>query len=661
MTNSRIESNIIQPDSLTEYTYVKNDFSPISEVEKYSYTSHRVSVPAYNTYIADGDSAYNVFGYYTDWSQYDARLDNKDSPNEDLGRGVDITKIPVDAYDKIILGFLGIVGDRGEKEEVINNAASCGTWPTDPNSTSGFCRNKYEVTFTDPWGDVLSYRNCGFPGFSSNDVISHYNQKDAQGVLGALREMKQKNSSLRIGVSIGGWTMSEIFYGLSRDASARSIFTASVIDILRKFDMITDLDIDWEYPGMPGNTGNTFDDDDSNYYQVLIKELRENLNDSGFSKVKISIAANASVEGLSKANIPSLIEAGVDSINLMTYDFFGTPWAKSLAHHSNLYDNHNSGNNFCVENAVKYLVDAGINMKRVYIGYAAYSRNAKNVDIESFSPLKGTYTPDTRTTTGTFESGTTEWYDVINNYLDLKQGKGKNGFNIYTDKIAEADYLYNAFSKLFLSIDTPRTVKLKGEFVQKYGLGGLLTWTADMDNGLLLNAAREGLGFKIKEQVIDMEPFYFEGADSEVPVKPIAHISGGTEVQIGGDIVLSGKNSIDASSFQWEAPGFPFDKSSHIEVKATADTEGDFNVSLNVWNDAGDTDTTSVVISVKDLSIPQWEPKDYGEPNTKVRNNYNDQGEHIYYNNWWANSTDEPGDPVCTGPTGSGKVWTAFS
>lgn len=151
-------------------------------------------------------------------------------------------------------------------------------------------------------------------------------------------------------------------------------------------------------------------------------------------------------------------------------------------------------------------------MKQIYIGYAAYSRNAKRAKLTSLSPLKGTYNPESPSTTcGTFESGSTEWYDIIANYLDLENQSGRNNFHIYTDETADADYLYNETSQLFMSIDTPRSVKAKGEYVKKNGLGGLFTWTIDMDAGLLVNAAREGLGCSMKHEVIDMKPFYFKG------------------------------------------------------------------------------------------------------------------------------------------------------
>ena len=122
-----------------------------------------------------------------------------------------------------------------------------------------------------------------------------------------------------------------------------------------------------------------------------------------------------------------------------------------------------------------------------------------------------TYTPGYGTTVGTFESGSTEWYDHIANYLDLENQTGRNNFIVYTDEVADADFLYNPQSKVFMSLDTPRTVKAKAEYVKSRGLGGLFTWTADLDRGPLVNAAREGLGCEMTRQTVDMRPFYFKG------------------------------------------------------------------------------------------------------------------------------------------------------
>lgn len=742
MKKQNSDSILVADDQLTSSTYSRNNFNPNTETEKFSYTSHRVSKPVYNTYEKTSENDFKVFGYYTDWSQYDGRLDNPSAANADCGRGVDIKNIPSDAYDKIIIGFLGIVGDKGQKEQTINTAATCGTWPSDPSATAGYCRSQHQATFTDPWGDVLSYRNCGFNGWVSNDVQSHYNQQSAQGVLGALSRLTSLNPELRIGISIGGWTMSNAFYELARDEDARKTFVDSIIEILDKFPMITDIDLDWEYPGLPGNTGNQYDDNDHTYFAQLVSELRNKLDAMQYATVKISIAANAGVKGLEKANIPAMIAAGVDGINLMTYDYFGTPWAEALAHHTNIHAYGNPASEYSIEAAVQYLQSQQVDLSKVYIGYAAYSRGAKNAVLESKSPLAGEYDPGGSTTTGSFESGATEWYDIIYNYLDLESKKGRNGYVLLTDEEADADYLYNDESQHFMSIDTPRTVKAKGEFVRKYGLGGLFTWTIDMDNGILVNAAREGLNATIKNQVIDMSSFYFKGENvedhsgrpvsritgktnvkpdetillsgqtstnavqyqwdaegltldqsseatfkahtatpGEYPVqltvfdskgrqdqssvtvsvaleKPMAKITGNTQI-INGDLFsLSGEDSTNTVAYSWSAKDFSFDGDTEMVVEATATTNGHFTVELTVTGPGGDQDSTSVILNVSDEVIPQWKAQAYKIPGTKVRNDYQGEGEKIYSNGWYAEAYEEPGDPLYTGETGSGKVWS---
>lgn len=92
--------------------------------------------------------------------------------------------------------------------------------------------------------------------------------------------------------------------------------------------------------------------------------------------------------------------------------------------------------------------------------------------------------------------------------------------------------------------------------------------TIDQDNGVLLNAAREGLGYEIESEVIDMEPFYFEGINVEkdeseeddkatdVNHAPKAAIE---LLVVGGSTVqLSGANSSDEDddelSYSWGVP-----------------------------------------------------------------------------------------------------------
>lgn len=483
----------------TESTYTQNGFDPATSTTQLSYTSARVAKRVDNRYAGN---AFEVSGYYTDWSQYDGRLDG-DMSNDAAGRGVDLMTLDPFAFDRLIIGFAGIVGDQGEKAQTIARAAT------------DFTRNADQATFVDSWGDVLAYRNCGFAGWVSNDVMPMFQQARAQGVLGGLQQLHAKRPALKLAIAIGGWTMSQAFHGLAATPARRRTFCASVIDLLKRFPMFSEINLDWEYPGAPGDGGNTYDDSDGANYAALVGDLKAALVAANRADVDISIAASANVADIAKANLPGMLAAGVARINLMTYDFFGTPWAPALAHHTNLHDADPAvADGFSIDRAVTALRRLGVPLSKVHIGYAGYSRNACQAQIGSVGPLTGSYTPGDGITTGTFESGTTEYFDMLRNYLDLEGGGGQNGFALYTDTVADADFLYNANSGLFLSLDTPRSVRAKGEYVRQQGLGGLFTWTIDQDNGVLSNAAHEGLGQTVIQSNIDMTPFYFSGQTS---------------------------------------------------------------------------------------------------------------------------------------------------
>lgn len=546
-------SKLIQGDDYTEMSNAADGFNPATEVEKYSYTSARVTKPVYNKY--KGTNKPKVFGYYTDWSQYDGRLSGQNEP-ANRGRGYDLAKVSPTAYDKIILGFVGIVGDKGEKQYVIEQAAI-----NTKKSTN-------EPTFLDPWGDFQSSTNVNVDGGWEEMDWATVTQEKAKGIIGGLRNLqkaaKAQGHTLALSMSIGGWTMSNGFHEMAKTASSRKTFAAGVVKLFKQFPMFSEVDIDWEYPNNIGNNNPHGPEDGANY-ALLIAELKSQLNAAGRSDVKISIASSAVVETLGYSNVKALLEAGLYGINVMTYDFFGTPWAETLSHHTNLKALVTGG--WGVDSVIDYLIAEGFPSDRINIGYAAYTRNARNVEIESFSPLKGSYNAGQGTTTGTFESGCTEWYDTIYNYLDLENQKGRNGFNVYTDKVADADYLYNPQSKLFMSLDTPRSVKAKGEYAAKHKLGGLFTWTIDQDNGVLVNAAREGLGYELVTKTVDMAPFYFEGINIEggnTETEEPTTINHAPEAMIalnvvGGSVVqLTAEGSTDADndelSYSWGVP-----------------------------------------------------------------------------------------------------------
>ncbi len=594
------QSKLIKSDTLTETSHAADGFNPATEDSKYSYTSARVAKPVYNQYKADASKP-KVFGYFTDWSQYDARLQGDDVP-ANRGRGYDLMNVSPTAYDKIIVGFVGIVGFHkvdGMARDVVAEAAElCG-------------KVKYEPTFLDPWGDFQSYVNVGHEVSGWDVDPKTVTQANTKGFLGGLRDLqakaKKQGHNLELSMSIGGWTMSNGFHETAASDASRKTFAKGVVKLFKQFPMFSGVDLDWEYPNVEA-AGNPYGAEDGANFALLIAEVRKQLDAANRKDVKISIAASAVAANIDYADVHTLVKSGMDFVNVMTYDFFGTPWAETLTHHTNL--NALTAGGWAVDSIVDHLLAQGFPAERINIGYAGYTRNGRNAEISSFSPLEGTYNPGEGTTTGSFESGTSEWYDVIYNYLDLENQKGRNGFNVYTDQKANADYLYNPESKLFISLDTPRTVKAKGEYAAKLGLGGFFTWTIDQDNGVLVNAAREGLGYEISKKVIDMEPFYFEGInvtkeeekeeeeeDKQAPTVNHApkaaielHVVGGSRIRLSG--AKSSDEDNDEMSFSWGVPADidVADKTTEsIEFnapKVTSDTEFTFTLFVrDTWGE----------------------------------------------------------------------------
>ncbi|MFJ2365146.1 glycosyl hydrolase family 18 protein [Pseudomonas sp. NPDC087697] len=517
---------------VAEKTYAVNAFSPSTRDDQLSWTPGRVTKNLFNQYE---ENEFKSFCYYSDWGIGDPRYGNgpaEPDPKYDIGgRGTDIMRLEgkTGTFDKIVLGFAAIVGDLGVNKNVIARAAHYwdnepvpGVPPTPAQLEAAEKLWMSKALLTDPWGDVAAYINCGFGSYVGEKYNELFDPAKAQGTLGALRKLKTANPSMEVSLSLGGWSMSHAFYEVVRDSAKRAICVNSIVAIFQKSPMFTGIDIDWEYPEAPGNAPgagetwepNKYDDDDPAYFAVLIREVKAKL-----PSVKISIASIAAPSKLAKSNIPLLIEAGLDGINLMCYDFFGTPWAEKLQHHCNLYRSDPTDiTENSVHSAVQYLLGLGVDSKKILLGYAGYSRNAQQAKLTSVSPLIGTYTPRPGTVTGgSFESGVTEWPDMIYNYLDLETKQPLNGFILYTDDKADADFLYNPTTELFISFDTPRTIKAKGEYVKEWKLGGLFSWMGDYDNGLLNNAACEGVGRTLKTEAIDMTPFYYKGATELAP------------------------------------------------------------------------------------------------------------------------------------------------
>lgn len=531
---------VIQPDQLTENTYAKVGYKPDGSGTHLSFTSARVARSMYNEYIKDPENTHSlpkVSAYITDWCQYDARLPPETNTlmeqDDEPGRGFNLDDIPPTAYDRLIFSFMAVNGDKGKLSERINQVVD--GWNRQASASEGAIQpiTLGHIVPVDPYGDLGTTRNVGLSSdqrhdASPNNFLQYYNQDASAGLLGGLRDLKKRakdsNHKLELAFSIGGWSMSGYFSTMVKDTGQRTTFINSIIDFFHRFPMFTAVDIDWEYPGAGGEAGNEFDPiNDGANYVLLVKELREALRITFGTRApkEITIACSAVVGKMEKSNFHE-IHQYLDNIFVMTYDFFGTGWAEYIGHHTNLYPpkyeysgstppppNPNREMDFSSDEAIRYLLSQGVPSEKIHLGFANYGRSCLGAD------LKTRHYSKQGDALGTMEKGAPEFFCLLNNQYDAEYqlSQGKNGFEVLTDTETDADILFNDNGGHWISLDTPRTVLNKGIYAAKMQLGGIFSWSGDQDNGLLANAAREGVGYLplVDQEKIDMGPLYSRG------------------------------------------------------------------------------------------------------------------------------------------------------
>lgn len=429
----------------------------------------------------------NVVGaYFVEWGIY--------------GRGYDVSQIPADNLTHLLYGFIPICGANESLKEIENG----NSWRALEKACAGSA--DYEVVIHDPWAAVQK----ALPGIDSNDPI--------RGTYAQLMALKQRNPDLKILPSVGGWTLSDPFYGFTEKAN-RDVFVASMKSFLKTWKFYDGVDIDWEFPGGSGASPTLGDPiNDGPAYVALMQELRTMLNELEADTGRTYQLTSAIGSGYDKIEDVDYAAATqfMDYIFAMTYDFFGG-WNNVTGHQTGLncgshlsVDECNGtglddngeprqGPAYTVTNAVDLLLAQGVVARKIVVGTAMYGRGWEGVLPENTTILDNPMTADgTGKLTGTSAQGV--WEAGIIDYKGLAQhmvgaaGTGVNGFEVGYDEMANAAYVWNKQSGKLITYDSPRSVIAKGQYVKASGLGGLFAWEIDADNGDILNAMHEGLG-----------------------------------------------------------------------------------------------------------------------------------------------------------------------
>ncbi len=398
-----------------------------------------------------------------------------------------------------------LIGEKSEAPYTIN-------WSTDPwvengeqilkvvvyDSTGQKAEATKKVTVENKEEPEADYKMVGYyagwasySGFQVTDIdaskLTHINyafaniSDDGEIVVGApasdyenfkqMQQLKKKHPHLKTMISVGGWTWSKNFSDAAASEDSRAKFAESVRRFILEngFDGV---DLDWEYPVSGGHPDNINRPEDKRNYTLLLKKIRETLNEQEKKDGKeylLTIAAGASESHAANMELSELHQY-VDYIQLMTYDINGE-WDELTGLNAPLYQDPNSRFHWqwSVKDGIDTYIASGVPSDKLVMGMPFYGR----VFHEASADNNGLYQA--------FNGGSSLSYGKL-----AAEYIGKNGYKRHWIEETQVPVLYDGDT--FISYDDEESIVKKTDFLKKNDLGGAMMWELSQDpDRVLLN------------------------------------------------------------------------------------------------------------------------------------------------------------------------------
>ena len=304
-----------------------------------------------------------------------------------------------------------------------------------------------------------------------------------------LQLLKQKHPHLRTLISVGGWGGSAGFSdaALAEESRARLAQSCAAFASTYGFDGI---DIDWEFPVTGGGRQGAGRPEDARNFTLLLESIRRALDEQGARDGKrylLTLAAPAGEHNYRHIEL-ARVQAHVDWINLMTYDFAGS-WSKVTCFNAPLFtpDTGMDGvTQHSTDETVRAYLAAGVPAAKIVVGVPLYGRAFGGVrDVNG-----GLFQPHDAKSPATAPAGARQWtYAGI-----VAAGLDKSAQRHWHDQ-SKVPWLYDARAGVFVTYDDPDSVRAKAAYARQHGLGGVMVWELSQDDarGALLGALNEGL------------------------------------------------------------------------------------------------------------------------------------------------------------------------
>jgi chitinase len=365
-------------------------------------------------------------------------------------------------------------------------------------SEDGRCFEANQAGEGDAWADYQRPASAA----ESVDGVADSPDQALKGNFNQLRKLKARYPHLKVLLSIGGWTWSTYFSNAALTSASRQAFVASCIDLFIEGNLpqlgsveggpgsaagvFDGIDLDWEWPGSPGEPGNVVRPEDKRNFTLLLAEFRRQLDAHGRRSGRhhqLTAFLPADPAAMDAGYQGDRIFRHLDFATVQGYDFHGT-WESTTNHQSAIRVP--AGQpvlpDFTATRTIDAWVARGAPPSELVLGVPFYGRGWTGVTGGG----DGLFQPAAGAAPGTFEPGYEDYHRLA--------ALPASGFTVYRDDRAGFAWLFDG--NTFWTFDDPAVMRLKTAFIQRERLGGAMMWSLDGDdaNGALVDAIHRGLG-----------------------------------------------------------------------------------------------------------------------------------------------------------------------
>lgn len=323
-----------------------------------------------------------------------------------------------------------------------------------------------------PDSRTMTHINFAFGGVnSSHNGVSLWSTDRLKMLVG----LKQKNPSLKVLISIGGWGAGG-FSPMAADSLNRLKFAQDCKRVCTQYNL-DGIDIDWEFPGN-NSSGETSPADEKHNYTLLMRDLRKALGDD----LLLTMASNYTPENY---NFRECIQY-LDFVNVMCYNMASNP-----NHHAALYRGGAvSKGYYTSQESVAAHISAGIPRNKLVMGMPFYGNGSLGeISLKRVNEL--------------IASG---------EYIEK------------WDDVGKVPYLTDLNGNMKVGFDNARSLEYKCDYILKQHLRGAMYWDYAQDDEkgsermtlynkiLVASEVKENLSFDGH----DMEPAGYDRYQTEL-------------------------------------------------------------------------------------------------------------------------------------------------